>query len=250
MFTIGNRMKASKSSILPLVGAFRKFLGAGCLFFLLFSGSHAQEEERKLNLRAPVPPEMEKEREIKMTLDLPADRWESSHYRLLSTMNLSDDFHVTSYPVDRKLRLFLYNRRELSPGVSDVYKAGGGVQAHINESFLLQSGFYAMRYTHNFGYRPYYDGISFLMTSYQVNSWFTLGAYGRYSMGASHNAQHGSMLSSPFVPHTGYGVSATTMFNDIFGFYGTVGREFNPFEGKWRTVYDVSPIINLGKLFK
>ena len=134
--------------------------------------------------------------------------------------------------------------------MSDVYKAGGGVQAHINESFLLQSGFYAMRYTHNFGHRPYYDGISFLMTSYQVNSWFTLGAYGRYSMGASHNAQHGSMLSSPFVPHTGYGVSATTMFNDIFGFYGTVGREFNPFEGKWRTVYDVSPIINLGKLFK
>ena len=93
---------------------------------------------------------MEKEREIKMKLNLPDHRWEYSHYRLLSTMNLSDDFHVTSYPVDRKLRLFLYNRRELSPGVSDIYKAGGGVQAHINESFLLQSGFYAMRYTHNF----------------------------------------------------------------------------------------------------
>lgn len=250
MFTIGNRMKASKSSILPLVGAFRKFLGAGCLFFLLFSGSHAQEEERKLNLRAPVPPEMEKEREIKMKLNLPDHRWESSRYPLLSTMNLSDYLNVTSYPVDQKLRLLLYNSRELSPGMSNVYKAGGAVQAHINESFLLQSGFYAMRYTHNFGQRPYYDGVSYLMASYQVNSWLTIGAYGRYSMGANYNAQHGSMLLSPFVPQTGYGVSATAMFNNIFGIYGTVCREFDPFEGKWKTVYDISPVIDLYKLFK
>ena len=250
MFTITKITRQHESRIPLFVGMLRRFWGIGSLCFLLLPTAHAQENESKLNLRLPVLPEMERKREIKMTLDLPADRWESSRYPLLSTMNLSDYLNVTSYPVDRKLRLFLYNRRELSPGVSDVYKAGGAIQAHINESFLLQSGFYAMRYTHNFGYRPYYDGISFLMTSYQVNSWFTLGAYGRYSMGASHNAQHGSMLSSPFVPHTGYGVSATTMFNDIFGFYGTVGREFNPFEGKWRTVYDVSPIINLGKLFK
>lgn len=219
-----------------------------CVFLL--SAAYAQEHETKLNLRAPALPEMERKSEIKMTLDLPDDQWESSRYPLLSTMNLSDYLNVTSYPVDQKLRFLLYNSRELSPGVSDVYKAGGGVQAHINESFLLQSGFYAMRYTHNFGYRPYYDGVGYLMASYQVNTWLTVGAYGRYSMGADYNARHGSMLPSPFVPNTGYGISATTMFNEIFGLYGTVGREFDPFEGKWKTVYDVSPVINLYKLFK
>lgn len=250
MFTITKITRQHESRIPLFVGMLRRFWGIGSLCFLLLSAAHAQENESKLNLRLPVLPEMERKREIKMTLDLPADRWESSRYPLLSTMNLSDYLNVTSYPVDQKLRLLLYNSRELSPGMSDVYKAGGAVQAHINESFLLQSGFYAMRYTHNFGHRPYYDGVSYLMASYQVNSWLTVGAYGRYSLGANYNAQHGSMLLSPFVPQTGYGVSATAMFNKIFGIYGTVCREFDPFEGKWKTVYDISPVIDLYKLFK
>lgn len=234
----------------PFVRIITKLLGVGCLCCLPLVSAEAQEHESKLNLRTPALPAMERKREIKMTLDLPDTRWESSRYPLLSTMNLSDYLNVASYTADQKLRLLLYNDREVAPGVSDVYKAGGGVQARINESFLVQSGFYAMRYTHNFGYRPYYDGVGYLMASYQVNTWLTVGAYGRYSMGADYNARHGSMLPSPFVPNTGYGISATTMFNEIFGLYGTVGREFDPFEGKWKTVYDVSPVINLYKLFK
>lgn len=250
MFTITKITKQPERRTSVFVAMIRRLLGVGSLCVFLLSAAYAQEHETKLNLRAPALPEMERKSEIKMTLDLPDDQWESSRYPLLSTMNLSDYLNVTSYPVDQKLRFLLYNSRELSPGVSDVYKAGGGVQAHINESFLLQSGFYAMRYTHNFGYRPYYDGVGYLMASYQVNTWLTVGAYGRYSMGADYNARHGSMLPSPFVPNTGYGISATTMFNEIFGLYGTVGREFDPFEGKWKTVYDVSPVINLYKLFK
>ncbi|MDO4702374.1 hypothetical protein [Tannerella sp.] len=250
MVTITKITKLSEGWMPLFVGITRKLLGVGSLCFFLLAAAHAQEHETKLNLRAPVLPEMERKSEIKMKLDQDGARWESSYYDLLSTMNIADYLNVRSYPVDQKVRFLLYNKRELSPGVSDVYKAGGAVQAHINESFLLQSGFYAMRYTHNFGHRPYYDGVSYLMASYQVSSWLTVGAYGRYSMGADYNARHGSMLPSPFVPHTGYGISATTMFNEIFGLYGTVGREFDPFEGKWKTVYDVSPVINLYKLFK
>ena len=70
MFTITKITRQHESRMPRFVGILKTFWGIGSLCFLLLSAAHAQENESKLNLRLPVLPEMERKREIKMTLDL------------------------------------------------------------------------------------------------------------------------------------------------------------------------------------
>lgn len=217
-------------------------------FCILSSMTYAQEDLKKTPLENPASLEMKEK--MRMKLDLPDFRWESPRYRIMNTMEINDFLNIRSYPVNEKTRLRIYNSGLVLPGLMSKYKAGGEIGVRINESFLLQSGLYAMKYDQNFGYRPYYDAVTYVNASYRINSWLSLGAYGRYSAGEKYNATHGSLMLSPFVPHSGYGISATTMFNDVIGLQGVIGREFNPFKGKWETTYDIFPIIDFNKLFK
>lgn len=221
------------------------------LFFSIsFSVIYAQEELKKPSLKIKSPVSLGMEQKMRMKIDLPDMRWESSKYRLLSTMNITDYLNSYSFTVNEKSRIRLYNSSEFLPGLAGIRKAGGEVEFRINESFLLQGGMYAMKYDYNFGYRPYYDAVTYMNASYRVNSRLVLGIYGRYSAAEQYNMRHGSIMTSPFVPHSGYGVSATTMFNEVIGIQGVIGREFNPWEGKWETIYDVYPVIDFSKLFK
>lgn len=153
-------------------------------------------------------------------------------------------------PIYDKLNYSLYGRLDIAPGLYTSQTAGGEIAAQINRAFLVNFGAYGMKYDYNFGRQPYYDAVLYVDASYKVLPWLILGAYGQYAAFSEYNAKHGSILHSPMIPYSGYGVHATTMFTEVFGIQGAVGREFNPINRQWQPVYGISPVINLNGLFK
>lgn len=223
-----------------------KRFGLCVLFFSVFGCVFAQEDVTKLKLQNSTIEN--KQREMRMDVSgMDADAYRHS---ILSTMKYSDYMDEKITTVDEDFRYKLFNSGEFSPGLMSTRKAGGEVGWQINQAFNLRTGLYAMQYDYNFGWRPYYDAVPYVNLSYKVNSWLTLGAYGQYSVGAEYNVKHGSILPAGFVPRTAYGISATAMFNKIFGVYGSAGKEFDPFSGQWRNVYELFPVINFNALFK
>lgn len=160
---------------------------------------------------------------------------------------------IYTHSIDDALSYSLYRNEEIAPGLYTSIQAGGEMGIQINQSFLVNFGAYGMKYTHNFSNftdGPFNDAVLYLSASYQIFPWLNVGAYGQYSAFSSRNARHGSMLHSPMVPYSGYGVHSTTMFTEVFGIQSIVGQEYNPFNQKWQPVYGISPVINLNKLFK
>lgn len=153
-------------------------------------------------------------------------------------------------PIYEKLYYSIYGNLDIAPGLYSMQTAGGEIAAQINRSFLVNFGAYGLKYDYNFGHQPYYDAVLHLDASYKVLPWLIVGAYGQYASFSRYNAKHGSILHSPMIPYSGYGVHATTMFTEVFGIQGTAGRELNPINGKWQPVYGISPVINLNKFFK
>jgi len=219
-------------------------------FFLFFSVLvvSAQENNTKIELEDNT-----KKLEISddLNLELPKLNWdEQVKNDPLRPLKFEGFNKIYTHSVDEKLFYSLYGNLSIAPGLYTSQTAGGNIAVQINQSFLVNFGAYGLKYDHNFGFRPYYDAILHLNTSYQIFPWLTVGAYGQYAAFSRYNAQHGSMLHSPMVPYSGYGVHATTMFTEVFGIQGTVGQEYNPFNGKWQSVYGISPVINLNGLFK
>lgn len=155
-----------------------------------------------------------------------------------------------THSVDDALYYSLYGNLTVAPGLYTSQTAGGEIAAQINRSFLVNFGAYGLKYDYNFAPQPYYDAVLHLNASYKVLPWLTVGAYGQYAAFSKYNAKHGSILPSPMVPRSAYGVHATTMFNEVIGIQGSVGKELNPFNGRWESVYGIAPVINLNRLFK
>ena len=221
-----------------------------CLLLVLsLSSVYAQDNVDKLGLKEPAKSETVDE-PLKMNLKMPDFRWEAWKYNMLQTSHRVDYNDIITTPIEESLYYSLYSSWEVAPGMFNIRQAGGEIGMRINKSFLINTGLYAMKYDFNFGTRPYYDGVAYLSVSYNINSWLSIGAYGQYSAGEKYNARHNAMLPTPFVPHSAYGISATTMFNKTFGLQGGVGKEFDPFTGQWHFNYGVAPVINLNTLFK
>lgn len=156
--------------------------------------------------------------------------------------------------IDNGLYYSLYGKLDIAPGLYTSQTAGGEIAAQINRAFLVNFGAYGMKYSHNFGGNigsgPFNEAVLYADASYKVLPWLIVGAYGQYAAFSRYNAKHGSILHSPMIPYSGYGVHATTMFTEVFGVQSTVGREFNPINRQWQPIYGISPVINLNGLFK
>lgn len=186
-----------------------------------------------------------------LNFDLPKLKWdEQVKNDPLRALKFEGFNKMYTHSTDDALYYSLYGNLTIAPGLYTSQTAGGEIAAQINRSFLVNFGVYGLKYDYNFAPQPYYDAVLHLDASYKVLPWLTVGAYGQYAAFSRYNAKHGSMLPSPMVPYSGYGVYATTMFSEVFGIQSTVGREYNPFERKWQPVYGISPVINLNGLFK
>lgn len=157
---------------------------------------------------------------------------------------------IYTHSIGDELYYSLYGNLNIAPGLYTSQTAGAEIGMQINRSFLVNFGAYGLKYDYNFGREPYYDAVLHLDASYKVLPWLIVGAYGQYASFSRYNAKHGSILHTPMIPYSGYGVHATTMFTEVFGIQGTAGRELNPINGKWQQVYGISPVINLNKFFK
>ena len=159
-----------------------------------------------------------------------------------------------THSIDDALYYSLYGKLDIAPGLYTSQTAGAEIGMKINRSFLVNYGAYGMKYSNNFGGNigqgPFNEVVLHVDASYKVMPWLILGAYGQYAAFSRYNAKRGSILHSPMVPYSGYGVHATTMFTEVFGIQGSVGREYNPFNRQWQPVYGISPVINLNGLFK
>jgi hypothetical protein len=144
----------------------------------------------------------------------------------------------------------LYNRREVFPGMTVTSEAGGTASFQAGESLAVETGVYALRYLYNFAPRPYNDAVAHLNLSYRFESGLTVGVYGQYALFSVQNARRGSTLPPPFIPRSGYGVTAGKMFNSVFGIQGAAGMERDLSGRRWYPVYGISPVINLNSLFK
>lgn len=187
-----------------------------------------------------------------LNLDVPKLEWDeqvkNDPLKSLKFEGFSNRYTIHS--ADEKIYYSLYGNLTILPGLSTSQMAGGEINTQINKSFLVNFGAYGLKYDHNFNYRTYYDAIFHVDASYRILPWLIVSAYGQYSAFSKQNAERGSLLPSPMVPRSSYGVHAVTMFNEAFGIQGGVGKEFNPFNGRWESVYGVSPVINFNKLFK
>lgn len=156
--------------------------------------------------------------------------------------------------IDDELYYSLYGNLNIAPGLYTSQTAGAEIGMEINRSFLVNFGAYGMKYSHNFGSvfgsGPFNEAVLHADASYKVLPWLIMGVHGQYAAFSRYNAKHGSILHSPMVPYSGYGVHATTMFTEVFGIHSSVGREYNPFNKQWQPVYGISPVINLNGLFK
>lgn len=222
-----------------------------CIYLLFFFSVFAVSAQE-------IKTEIEEKNEIQkleisddLNLELPKLNWDeqvkNDPFRSLKHEGFNK---LNIHSVNDALYFSLYGNLTIAPGLYTSQTAGGEIAAQINRSFLVNFGAYGMKYDHNFARQPYYDAVIHLNASYQILPWLNVGAYGQYAAFSVYNAKHGSMLPSPMVPYSGYGVHATTMFTEVFGIHGAIGREYNPFQRQWQPVYGISPVINLNKLFK
>jgi hypothetical protein len=183
--------------------------------------------------------------------ELPRLNWDdqvkNDPFRLLKQERFNK-FDIHS--VDDAFYYSFYGNLTIAPGLYTAQTAGAGIAAQINRSFLVNFGAYGMKYDFNWGHQPYYDAVLHVDASFKVLPWLIAGDYGQFSALSRYNAKQGSMLPSPMIPYSGYGVHATTMFTDIFGIHGSVEKVYDPFNNQWKPVYGISPVINLNKLFK
>jgi hypothetical protein len=148
------------------------------------------------------------------------------------------------FSTNDRLSYKLYHTEEVSPGLMFIQHQGAGLSFWASEALSIRADGALMKYGHNFGYKPYYGGLFRFQADYQAAPWLTVGVYGQRVLAEQ------SMLPAPFVPANGVGLTGTAMFNRTFGVSGALGKEYNPRDGKWHTVYGIAPVINLNSLFK
>jgi hypothetical protein len=193
-----------------------------------------------------------------VSMDVPKDyrpddikmKWdEQMRANLLTAIKYHNYHRAYGYATDAGQSYTLYNSQTVLPGLMALREAGGSMLFDISNRLSLGAGIYALKYDYNFG-GIYNDAVMHVAADYDVAPWLTVGAYGQYAAFARRNAGNGSILMSPMVPSSAYGVRGTAMFNEVIGVQGSVGRELNPFTGKWRPVYGIAPVINVNALFK
>jgi hypothetical protein len=201
---------------------------------------------------------VDKPPEKRVTMDIPVDyrldvenmKWEELlRANIVSAIRYQDYSNAMGYMLDDGRWYTLFNSQDFLPGLMTMRKAGGVMSFRPNSRLNVNAGVYALKYRYNFG-STYNDGVVHAAMNYRMLSWLTVGVYGRYSAFSKHNAVENSILMSPLVPASAVGVSGTAMFNEVIGVQGAVGKEFNPYNGKWQTVYGVAPVINFNALFK
>jgi len=218
------------------------------LWFLLCGMAAVQAQEVKIEM----PPEN------KVAMDIPNNyqiyeinaKWdEQMRANLLTAIKFQNYRRAYEHEIDPGQSYTLYNSQTVLPALMTLREVGGSMRFDINNRLSLSSGIYAVKYDYNFG-GIYNDAVIHAAADYSIASWLTVGAFGEYAAFSHQNAVNGSILMSPMVPVSTYGVRGTAMFNEFFGVQGSVGRELNPFTGKWRPVYGIAPVINVNALFK
>lgn len=227
------------------------------IFTLLCCICHTYAQEVQLGTKSKdTIPQMEISDGL--NLNMPNFQWEqqikikNDPFYSLKKINGYNDMYTHS--VDDVLYYSLYSDLHVAPGLYTTQTAGAGIGVQINRSFLVNFGAYGMKHSHNFGGNigagPFNEAVLYIDASYKVLPWLIVGAYGQYAALSIRNAERGSILPSPIIPYSAYGIHATTMFTETFGIQGLVGKEFNPIQGKWQPVYGIAPVINLDNFFK
>ncbi|MDR1407840.1 MAG: hypothetical protein LBJ23_07330 [Tannerella sp.] len=219
-----------------------------CLWFALCGVAVVHAQEIKINrplensVRMSIP---EDYRQDAVMLE-----WEKQfRANILEAIAYETYFRSDSYEMGDEQSYALFNSRYVYPGVMMMHEAGGSMRFTRSNRFDLHMGAYAVKYNLFTG-NTYLDAVFYLSTDYRLQPWLTVGVHGQHSMLSNRNAMKESMLPSPFVPVSGFGVHGTAMFNDVVGVQGAVGKEWDPYSGKWRTVYGIAPVINFNALFK
>jgi hypothetical protein len=196
--------------------------------------------------------------ESRVTTDVPGDygmdvmtlRWEELlRANIVDAIRFYDYSNSAGYVIDDERAYTLFSSQTFLPGLMMARRSGGSMSFRLNDRLNVSAGAYALKYRYAFG-GTYNDGVMHAAADYRLLSWLTVGAYGQYSTLSKRNAGKGSILMSPLVPASAFGVQGTAMFNEAIGVQGAVGKELNPFNGKWQTVFGIAPVINFNALFK
>lgn len=99
--------------------------------------------------------------------------------------------------------------------------------------------------------RPHNDISFYANAAFNPTPWFTLGAYGQYSVMSKDNfRKHRFVLPPEMIPYTSYGVSSKVMFNSNFGIEGSLGRQLNPMKRRWEPTFSIGPTFDFTKIRK
>lgn len=127
-------------------------------------------------------------------------------------------------------------------GITTIRKVSAGLSYEYKDLYITASaGLYKYDYL-----KKSYDDISISATIlYQVNRNVEIGGYGNYSVLSKYNSKKGTMLPSNMVPYTSYGVYGKVFFTKYLGIEGTIGKEYNPYSGRWEQTHSVGPSIRI-----
>ncbi|MDR1676366.1 MAG: hypothetical protein LBR86_07865 [Tannerella sp.] len=219
------------------------------LFLLAYAGIADAQEVTPAVPDSPKKADTADDMQLRIAELKPDDR-SNAGIHLLPAYRDYARIYEGAFSTNDRLSYRLYGTENILPGLMFIQRQGADLSLPVNEALSIHAGGYLMKYGYNFGYRPYYSGVLHLRADYRLTPWLTVGAYGQYVPLEQYNARQGSMLPSPFVPASSFGVTGTAMFNRTFGVNGTLGKEYDPRNGQWRTVYGIAPVINLNSLFK
>jgi hypothetical protein len=196
--------------------------------------------------------------ENRVIMDVPGDyrsdvmnmKWEGLlRANIVDAIRFHEYSNATGYEIDDERVYALFSSQTFLPGLMMTRKSGGSMLFRLNDRLSVSAGAYALKYRYAFG-GTFNDGVVYAAADYRLLSWLAVGAYGQYSAFSKRNVEKGSILMSPLVPASAVGVRGTAMFNEVIGVQGAVGKELNPYNGRWQTVYGITPVINFNALFR